>query len=164
MRNLERNSAWLLLVALTFMLAVQVVARYVFFTSISWIEEFSRIVFIWFIYLSISWIIIQGRHIRVTAIDLILPPSWQRPFALLADLLWLAFNVFMTYYGYLFVMTEIEVYSETAILQLPEALVHAIIPIGFGLMTVRLAQHMVRVYIYKGPEVLYDTEKLEEEL
>ncbi len=145
------------------MLAVQVVARYIFFTSISWIEEFSRIVFIWFIYLSISWIIIQGRHIRVNVIELILPPAWRRSFALLSDLIWLAFSVLMTWFGFLFVRSEIEVYSETAILQIPEAAVHAIIPIGFGLMTIRLIQHMVRVYIYKGQEVLYDTEKVEEE-
>ncbi len=145
------------------MLAVQVVARYIFFTSISWIEEFSRIVFIWFIYLSISWIIIQGRHIRVNVIELILPPAWRWYFALLSDLIWLAFSVLMTWFGFLFVRSEIEVYSETAILQIPEAAVHAIIPIGFGLMTIRLIQHMVRVYIYKGQEVLYDTEKVEEE-
>ena len=69
----------------------------------------------------------------------------------------------MTWFGFLFVRSEIEVYSETAILQIPEAAVHAIIPIGFGLMTIRLIQHMVRVYIYKGQEVLYDTEKVEEE-
>ncbi len=163
MRNFERNLSWILLLTLTLMLSAQVIARYIFFTSISWIEEFSRIVFIWFIYLSISWIIIQGRHIRVNVIELILPPAWRRSFALLSDLIWLAFSVLMTWFGFLFVRSEIEVYSETAILQIPEAAVHAIIPIGFGLMTIRLIQHMVRVYIYKGPEVLYDTEKLEEE-
>ncbi|MFP6869484.1 MAG: TRAP transporter small permease [Nitrospinota bacterium] len=164
MRNFERNLSWILLLTLTLMLSAQVIARYVFFTSISWIEEGSRIVFIWFIYLTISWIIIQGRHIRVNAIELILPPAWSRLIAFVADLIWLAFNALMTWYGYLYVMSEIEVYSETAILQIPEAAVHAIIPLGFALMTVRLVQHMVRVYIYKGPEVLYETEKLEEEL
>jgi len=158
MRNFERNLSWILLLTLTLMLSAQVIARYVFF------EEGSRIVFIWFIYLTISWIIIQGRHIRVNAIELILPPAWSRLIAFVADLIWLAFNALMTWYGYLYVMSEIEVYSETAILQIPEAAVHAIIPLGFALMTVRLVQHMVRVYIYKGPEVLYETEKLEEEL
>ena len=164
MRNLERNLSWILLLTLTLMLLAQVIARYIFFTSISWIEEFSRIVFIWFIYLSISWIIIQGRHIRVTALDYILPPSWRWSFALLADLIWLAFNVLMAWFGFLFVRSEIEVHSETAILQIPDAVVHAIIPIGFALMAVRLTQHMVRVYVRGGPEVLYDTEKVEEEL
>lgn len=163
MRNIERNLSWLLLLSLTLMLAAQVIARYIFFTSISWIEEFSRIVFIWFIYLSISWIIIQGRHIRVTALDLVLPPSWRLPFAILADGIWLFFNGFMAYYGFMFVWSEIETYSETAILRLPHALVHAIIPIGFGLMTIRLVQHMIRVYVRGGPEILLDTEKLEEE-
>ena len=93
-----------------------------------------------------------------------MPPSWRWSFALLADLIWLAFNVLMAWFGFLFVRSEIEVYSETAILQIPDAVVHAIIPIGFALMAVRLTQHMVRVYVRGGPEVLYDTEKVEEEL
>ena len=70
MKNFERNTSWVLLFSLTIMLTVQIIARYIFFTSINWIEEFSRIIFIWFIYLSISWIITQGRHIRVTALAL----------------------------------------------------------------------------------------------
>ena len=164
MRNLERNISWLLLLVLTLMLTAQVIARYIFFTSISWIEEFSRIVFIWYIYISITWIILQGRHIRVNVLDMVLPEAWKRPFYILADFIWLFFNALMTYFGYRFVMSEIEVYSETAILEIPEAAVHAIIPIGFAFMTVRLAQHMIRVYVHGGTEVLYDTEKLEEEL
>ncbi len=163
MRNIERNLSWVLLLALTLMLTAQVIARYVFFTSISWIEEFSRIVFIWFIYLTISWIILQGRHIRVNAIEMLLPASWVRPVAFFADCLWMAFNVLMTYFGVLFVYTEIEVWSETDILQIPEAAVHSIIPIGFGLMTLRLAQYMYRVYVKGEPEVLYDVEKQVEE-
>lgn len=163
MRNIERNLSCLLLLTLTLMLIVQVIARYIFFTSISWIEEFSRIVFIWFIYLSMSWIIVQGRHIRVNAIDLILPPALSRFVILTADVIWLAFNILMTYYGYLFVLSELEVYSETTILQIPEALVHSIIPIGFGLMSLRLIQHMIRVYVHGGPEVLMDAAKLEKE-
>jgi len=161
--HIERNLSWVLLLVLTIMLLVQVVARYVFYTSIAWIEEFSRVVFIWFIYLAISWIIIQGRHIRVNAIDILLPPVLRRSLALLSDLVWLAFNLLMTWWGYLFVMTEIRVYSETAILEIPHAVVHAIIPLGFGFMSLRLIQYMVRVYVRGGPEVLYETEQLEEE-
>lgn len=163
MRHIERNLSWMLLLTLALMLLAQVVARYIFFTSISWIEEFSRIVFIWFIYLTISWIILQGRHIRVNAIDLIMPASWARPIAFVADALWMVFNVLMTYFGYLYVRSEIDVWSETDILQIPEAAVHSIIPIGFGLMTIRLAQYMYRVYVKGEPEVLYDVEKQEEE-
>ncbi len=164
MRNLERNISWLLLLVLTLMLTAQVIARYIFFTSIGWIEEFSRIVFIWYIYISISWIILQGRHIRVNVLDMVLPNAWKQPFYMLADFIWLLFNILMTYYGYRFVMSEVEVYSETAILEIPEAIVHAIIPIGFALMTIRLAQHMIRVYLHGEPEVVFDIERTEEEL
>ena len=163
MKNFERNTAWVLLFSLTIMLTVQIIARYIFFTSINWIEEFSRIIFIWFIYLSISWIITQGRHIRVTALDLIMPESMKWGFSLFADTLWLAFNLIMTYYGFMFVRSEIVIYSETDVLEIPEAIVHGIIPVGFALMSVRLIIHMHRVYVLGGPEAIYETEKLEEE-
>ena len=163
MNQFERRFSWVLLIALTLMLTVQIIARYVFFTSISWIEEFSRIIFIWYIYLSVSWITLQGRHIRVNAIDLMVPASWRRPIGLIGDLVWLGFGLLLTYYGYRFVITEIEVYSETAILHIPHAFVHAIIPVGFGLMSVRLIQTMVRVYWRGGPEALYLVERQEDE-
>lgn len=163
MANLERHGTWLSLLALTIMLTIQVIARYVFFTSFGWIEEFSRIIFVWFLYFSMSWIVLQGRHIRIDAIELILPVSLRRWIAVLADSIWLAFNLVMTYYGTRLILSEFQIYSETPILHIPHALVHAVIPIGFGLMTVRLIQYMVRVYIKDGPEILFQTEKLEEE-
>jgi len=162
-RNLERNLSWLLLVTLTLMLTSQIVARYVFFTSISWVEEFSRIVFIWYIYLSISWIIIQGRHVRVNVLQYVVPEFLLKYFNFLADSLWLLFNVVLGYYGVLFVISEITVYEETAELEIPVAIVHAIIPIGFTIMAFRLIQYMVRVYVKGEPEVVFDTEKLDEE-
>ena len=145
------------------MLTSQIVARYVFFTSISWVEEFSRIVFIWYIYLSISWIIIQGRHVRVNVLQYVVPEFLLKYFNFLADSLWLLFNVVLGYYGVLFVISEITVYEETAELEIPVAIVHAIIPIGFTIMAFRLIQYMVRVYVKGEPEVVFDTEKLDEE-
>lgn len=163
MRNIERDISWVLLLALTLMLTAQIIARYVFFTSIGWIEEFSRIIFVWYIYLSISWIVIQGRHIRVNAIDLMVPASWRKPIGLLGDFVWLAFGLLLAYYGWRFVLTEIEVYSETEILYIPHAFVHAIIPVGFLLMSARLLQYMVRVHLRREPEVVYEVERQEDE-
>ena len=163
MRNLERNLSWVLLLTLTVMLSVQIVARYLFYTTFSWIEEFSRVVFIWFIYLSISWIIIQGRHVRVNVLQYFLPKSFIKPFYFFADLLWLIFNLVMTYAGYLFLESEMNPLQRTATLEIPEPIIHAIIPIGFGLMSVRLILYMYRVYVKKEPEIIFDTEKTDEE-
>lgn len=163
MANFERHGTWLTLLTLTILLTIQAIARYVFFTSFGWIEEFSRIIFVWFLYFSMSWVVLQGRHIRVDAIELILPVFLKRWVAVFADSIWLAFNLVMTYYGARLILSEIRIYSETPILHIPHALVHAVIPIGFGLMTVRLIQYMVRVYYKDGPGVLYQTEKMEEE-
>ncbi len=77
--------------------------------------------------------------------------------------MWLIFNIVMTYAGFLFLAEEMNPLQRTATLEIPEPIIHAIIPIGFGLMSMRLIFYMYRVYVKNEPEVIFDTEKTDEE-
>lgn len=142
--NFERWIAAFLVTFLTVILFVEVLFRYLFYQSIGWINEFSGIIFVWFLYLSVSYITGQNSHIRVQILDLFVNKKTIRTIDIGMDFLWLAFNVLMTYYGVQLVLSVIRYPFKTPILDISMAYPYAIIPIAFGLMTIRLATNIYK--------------------
>ena len=73
-----------LLAVFVTLLFVQIVARQVFGTSITWIEELSVILFVWFAYFGASYAARMSAHNRVTFHIRMLPgprAGWSRPWA-----------------------------------------------------------------------------------
>jgi len=141
--NFERWVSIFLIAFLAVILFVEVLFRYIFYQSVGWIAEFSGFIFVWFIYLSISHITGKNAHIRVQILDLFLPKHWIRYVDMCFNFLWLAFNLLMTYYGAQLVLSVIEYPFRTPILDISMAFPYSIIPLAFGLMSIRLAIHMV---------------------
>jgi TRAP-type C4-dicarboxylate transport system permease small subunit len=141
-QNFERWIAAFLITFLTVILFVEVLFRYLFYQSIGWINEFSGFIFVWFLYLSVSYITGKDSHIRVQILDLFLPKRYIHYGDICMNFLWLAFNVLMTYYGIQLVLSVIRYPFKTPILDISMAYPYAIIPIAFGLMTIRLATNI----------------------
>ena len=137
-QNFERWISMFFIAFLAVILFVEVLSRYVFYTSVGWISEISGFMFVWFIYLSISYITGQNAHIRVQILDFLLPKKWVERVDLCMNFLWLAFNGLMTFYGVQLVLSVVRYPFRSTILDISMAIPYAIIPIAFGLMTVRL--------------------------
>lgn len=138
--NLERNIANLCLAALVLVLAMQVFYRYVLQIGLSWSEEVSRFLFIWFVYVSASYAVQMGTHIRVSFFVDLLPTWLVRPMQLLSDAVWIAFNLAVIVSGVLLInsMIEFPVYSTSLVL--PLSAVYVVIPLAHALMIVRIVQ------------------------
>mgnify|MGYP000963276912 FL=1 len=65
--SLEGYIAAALLVFLTILLSLQVFARFVLGTGVSWSEELSRYIYVWSIYFGCVLATKEDKHIRVTA-------------------------------------------------------------------------------------------------
>ena len=141
--NFERWVAVFLIAFLSVILFVEVLFRYVFYHSVGWINEFSGFIFVWFIYLSISYITGKRAHIRVQILDLFVPGRFIRYVDLGMDFLWLAFNGLMTYYGLQLVLSVFQYPFRTPILDISMAYPYCIIPLAFGLMTIRLSLNLL---------------------
>lgn len=125
-----------LLVAMTAIMFIGVVFRYVFNASLSWSEELSRYLFIWFVFISMSYAVREKAHIRVEALNRLIPVS-VRPYTnIIGRVIWLVFAVFVTYLGVTYAMTMTN--SVSAAMRLPMSLVYFGIPLGFFFMSVRL--------------------------
>ncbi len=137
--DLEKIVANVSLAALVLILAAQVVFRYILNIGLTWSEEISRFCFIWFVYISASLAAQKGTHIRVTVLTPWIPGG-QRASLLIADMIWIAFNVAVVIAG-LQLMLQVSrhpVYSTT--LFLPMVYVYAIIPLAHALMIIRIMQ------------------------
>jgi len=91
--NLERCCKAALCVAFALMLAVgalQIAARYLFGTSLSWSEELLRYLHIWLVFLAIPLAYRYQRHISLNLLRERLGPTFDGVMQRVVDLLWLS--------------------------------------------------------------------------
>ncbi|MFC5591366.1 TRAP transporter small permease [Sporosarcina soli] len=133
----------LLLVVMTVLMFTEVVARYVFSSSFIWIEELVRYMFIWMTFISASYVTATQSHIRVDAALSIFPKVAHRTIKMIGLLIWLAFSVVITYVGFNYSVTMLQVGGNSPALGIAKGFIYLGIPIGYLLMSSRL---LIRIY------------------
>ena len=143
-RSPEEWLGVLLMTLVLVLLSMQVIGRYVLGWSFAWIEEVSRFAFVWAVYFGFVVAAEKDRHIRVSVQIAMLPPRAQKMLLTLADLIWLAFNGIVVWFGTVYVadMFSFPMVSQTTGINL--AWVQMIVPLGFFLLSIRVVQVMVR--------------------
>lgn len=138
------------LAALVLVLAAQIFFRYVLHIGLSWSEEVSRFVFVWFVYISASLAAQRGSHIRVTLFARLLPVP-ERFVFLLADLVWVVFNAFVVAAGIMLVMRTLKYPVYSTSLFVPLAYIYLVIPLAHALMILRILERQWRAWRYGEP-------------
>ncbi len=139
MNRIEEVAAVLLLAALWVLLTAQVVLRFGFGLGYAWIEEISRMLFIWLIFLGAVVAMRDNLHIRVEA-GLLLFPHALRPWAAwLGDVLLFAFCMAMAWYGIELVASTLDLDFRLTSTGLSMFWPYLILPLSFGLQALRLA-------------------------
>lgn len=142
--NIEQWISNLCLAALVTVLGMQIVFRYLLGIGLSWSEEVSRFLFIWFVYVSASLAARTGSHVRVTAFVDMLPESWSKAVKVAADIVWIAFNALVVLSGVMLFqrMLKYPVYSTS--LMLPLSWLYLVIPVAHAMMIFRILQRLGR--------------------
>ena len=125
---------------------LQVILRYGFNTALTWTEELSSFAMVWAVYMGAALAVRERFHVRIMAGIVALPRKIALVLVVLADLIWLVFNLFMIrvsieYLGVLWERT-----STSPSLGIDMVWPESIVLIGFVLMTFRLVQIYVRWY------------------
>lgn len=139
LNNIESILCRLMLSTFVTLLFAQIVSREVFGRSISWIEELSVYMFVWFVFLGASHAAKMGAHNRVLFQFRKLSQrtvAWIEGFA---DLFWIAFNVYFIYVSFEF-LSRMNVFQKSQTLGVPMKYFYYIFPIAFTLMTFRVLQ------------------------
>jgi C4-dicarboxylate transporter, DctQ subunit len=138
--NIESYICRVLLSCFVILLFAQIVSREVFGYSISWTEELSVYMFVWFVFFGASYAARLSAHNRVTFQFKWLPEKVTMLLVLLSDLIWVAFNSYFVYLSFDFVFNRMNLFWKSQTLGIPMKYIYLVLPITFALMTLRIIQ------------------------
>lgn len=144
--KLEEGVIAFLLAAMTILTFVQVVLRYVFNSGLFWALEATTYMFGWLVLFGMSYGVKVGSHIGVDLLVKMLPAAGQRVVGLIAGLLCMLYAAILFYGGYVYVDKMMLLGVEAEDLPIQRWILILILPIGFGLLFLRLAQVAWRIW------------------
>ncbi|MGR0278880.1 TRAP transporter small permease [Marinomonas dokdonensis] len=151
--NLESYLCRALLSAFVTLLFAQIISREVFGYSITWSEELSVYMFVWFVFLGSSYAAKLSAHNRVTFQYKWLPKKLKTTFEITSDLAWVGFNSYFIYISYDFVFNRMNLFWKSQTLGVPMKYIYLILPIAFTLMTIRILQVNYLKFV-KGQDIV----------
>lgn len=135
----ESHVCRVLLAVFVTLLFVQIIARQLFGFSITWIEELSVILFVWFAYFGASYAARIAAHNRVGFHLNLLPRAKARIVEAIGDAFWIAFNAVFVWYSVEFI-SRLKPFVKAQTLGWEMRHVYLVLPIAFALMTLRILQ------------------------
>ena len=136
----EETIACVALSTIAICIFLQVITRYVFNSALQWSEEVASICMVWTVYMGASLCVRERFHIRILAGVMLLPRRFSFWSVVLADLLCMAFCVFMLIVSAQYLGTLWRFTSRTPSLGINQFYPQLILLIGYGLILARLLQ------------------------
>lgn len=136
-----------ILVFLVCLIFVQVILRFVFSSSLTWAEELARYLFVWLMWFGVSYAARNRTHLRVTMVRDKFPVKISETIELIVTIVWLLFGIWVAYKGIQMVQSIMQYKQVSAALQLPMQYAYAGVPLGAGLMCLRLIENMYHDYV-----------------
>lgn len=126
--------------AITFLVTLQVILRFVFSSGFAWGEEVSRFMFVWLMYISIAYATRNQRHIKVAFLVNKFSEKVRKKVMILTDVLFLAFCVIIFYSTIRVCQTVFEFQDMAVTVNVSQNIVFGAGVLGFSLMVIRLIQ------------------------
>lgn len=145
---LDRNGErWLLLVfymTIVVVVTTEVARRFLLDYSSVWGGEVARFLFIYLAWVGASAAVRERAHIRIDVLVKFLPLRGRALLFLFGDLMTLVLAIIALYWSIAPIITSLHFGSVTEALRVSRAWFLAAVPLGFGMMSIRLVQSMVR--------------------
>lgn len=153
--KLELYISIALMSLMTIIIFVQVFMRYVMKNSLVWSEELARYLFIWLIYMGISYGAKEMKHIKIDAALGLFPKKVRPIVVIIGDILFLGFALFIVYTGFTVVQKQIRLGQTSPAMHMPMWIIYAAPVLGFALTSIRQVQAIIyRVnMLKKGGEI-----------
>ncbi|MDR0525728.1 MAG: TRAP transporter small permease [Spirochaetaceae bacterium] len=122
---------------------LQIVFRFVLKMPASWTEETAKYAFIWMTFIGSSLGAKIQSHIRVDMLETSVSGIFKLALNLFSQIVFLLFAVIMTKIGVDMCVSLISRPQLSPALKIPMQYVYAALPIGMGLMTIRIVRNLV---------------------
>ncbi|MCB1877859.1 MAG: TRAP transporter small permease [Chromatiales bacterium] len=150
----EEGFLSLLLVAMTLLVFVEVLMRFVFNTGIAWAQELTLYLSAWFVLLGAAYGIRVHAHIGVDAVVKLLPGTLRRAIAAIALLLCLVYCGLFLAGSWTYLSKMFLIGIELDDLPVPKWVAQGPLLVGFALLLVRFLELLWAVY--KGTSLGFD--------
>jgi len=144
-------------VALAF---INVVARYVFESSISWASELTIYLFLWSVFFGAVYCFKKDAHIAVDVFLVKAPPKVYKSLVLLTYIISFIYVVAISYYGYEYVLLYIDLGEVSVDLDIPLWIPYSVVPISFAFSAIVLLDKIITL-IKTPPEQLHKKSEAE---
>lgn len=138
--HLEEGLMVIGLIAMTIIMGIQVIWRYVFGMSLSWSEEITRYIFIWEGFLSISYCTKKCISIKVEQFVALFPKRGRALFKVVNHTIELIFFFYMIPYAFLYLRSAVESGQVSPACGIPMYYIQAAPLICFVLAAIRIIQ------------------------
>lgn len=141
--RLETLVGGLFLTLSVFIVVIEIVSRNLFAYSMVGADEIASFAVIWSVFFTASIGVKKNIHVRIDVLFYLLPRAVARWLDVLGTLISIFFTAYLTYSGWALVQ-ESMMFGELTMtmLRLPIWIPQSILPIGGGLLTVRLLQRL----------------------
>lgn len=133
----------ILLILMTLIMGIQICARYVFGSSLSWSEEITRYLFIWSGFISISYCTKKCISIKIEQFILYFPKRGRAIFKIINHTIELIFFFYLIPFSVLYLKASIESGQTSPACGIPMYLVQSAPLVGFGLAVIRIIQRWI---------------------
>lgn len=153
-KYLEEILLLVMLCAMVIIMGIQITARYVFSSSLSWSEEITRYLFICSGFISASFCIKKSASVKIDQLVGMLPGKGVHIFRLISYTVQLVFFSYLIPFAWKYVMSGVESGQLSPACGIPMYLIQASTVISFVLCVLRLIQKWVfRLWIIMGKRV-----------
>ncbi|WP_428774496.1 TRAP transporter small permease [Vibrio sp.] len=122
---------------MTALLCAQIALR-LFDATIAWAEELARYLFVWAMYLSISYCIRDDRHIRIRIFINKLPSRWKQYSLIVSDVIYFAFSSSVAWFGFTVINRSLTLGQIAPAMEIPVAFLYASVLVCAVLSCIRL--------------------------
>lgn len=141
---LEEVLMTLLLIGITIVMALQVVARYVFNSPLSWTDELAKYMLVWSCFLSVSYCVKKRISIKIDQFQNMLPEKVIPWIKVIRHTIVLIFCIIMIPYCVTYVQQAIDSGATSSAMQIPMYFIQSAPLVGFILLAIRVLQALCR--------------------
>ena len=141
--NLEKFILCAFLSIMIVVMGIQVTARYVLNSSLTWSEELTRFLFVWSAFLTLPYTIKFGLSLKIDQLLEVFPKGIRKFINIINHILMFVFFVFMFYHSTGVVQSAINSGQRSPALGIPMYIVQISSVVGFGLAAIRILQSLI---------------------
>lgn len=135
-----------------------VVARYVFDSSLTWASELTIYLFLWSTFFGAAYCFKQDAHISINIILEKVSPITAKTLMLVSHVITLVFLFAVGYYGYEYVLFVHELDEVSVDLEIPMWIIYLVVPISFFFASYRVGEKIVEIIKTPASQVIKKSE------